>query len=69
MVARLYEVMGLLALFSDNPAVVSALRWFRARLRTRQAFGTSIPTWETLVADSSRSANALSGRLQAIDHA
>ena len=32
MVARLYEVMGLLDLFSDNPAVVSALREFRARI-------------------------------------
>ncbi len=32
MVARLYEVMGLLDLFIDNPAVVSALREFRARI-------------------------------------
>ena len=32
MVARLYEVMDLLDRFSDNPAVVSALREFRARI-------------------------------------
>lgn len=31
-VARLYEVMDLLDRFSDNPAVVSALREFRARI-------------------------------------
>jgi hypothetical protein len=31
-VARLYEVMGLLDQFSDNPAVVSALRELRARI-------------------------------------
>src|SRR5258705_3784576 len=32
MVAQLYEVIGLLDQFSDNSAVVSALREFRARI-------------------------------------